>query len=302
MLEAITLRSAVRHPNGEKFATSFADRPEAAVDPAVAGIAAAEIAEAVAMQEAAGHYRHRCLDVGLDQLQWWLEEESAEWAVEEERHLRADYIWQISREARSGAECRVWQQWKAGTGVWKAAATKAKAVNTAGSTEPAVGAMEATAAAASEMEAATAIQAADEVAEDGDWLEVLAAVAMAEATANSRAVAGAVRAENPLFRPMGAEAATRGGAAVADKAAAVVEAAPVGAAVEAAAMAEAVEAAEAMRVQAAIEAVVWGTVETAVRAARGPEIVIEEQSEQGCGGDTDEGAQEMARGRSGGNG
>ena len=46
--------------------------------------------------------------------------------------------------------------------------------------------------------------------------------------------------------------------------------------------------------QAAVEAVVWDTVETAVRAARRPEIVIEEQSEQGCGGDTDEGAQEMA--------
>ena len=60
---------------------------EAAVDPAVAGIAAAEIAEAVAMQEAAEHYRHRCLDVGLDRLRWWLEEESAEWAVEEGRHL-----------------------------------------------------------------------------------------------------------------------------------------------------------------------------------------------------------------------
>jgi hypothetical protein len=37
----------------------------------------------------------------------------------------------------------------------------------------------------------------------------------------------------------------------------------IGAAVEAAAMAEAVEAAEAMRVQAAVEAVVWDTVETA---------------------------------------
>jgi hypothetical protein len=90
---------------------------EAAVDPAVAGIAATEIAEAMAMQEAAEHYRHHCLDVGLDQLQWWLEEESAEWVVEEERHLRADYIWQISREARLGAEGRVWQQWKAVTGV-----------------------------------------------------------------------------------------------------------------------------------------------------------------------------------------
>ena len=54
-------------------------------------------------------------------------------------------------------------------------------MNTAGSTEPAVGAVEATAVAASEMEATNAIQAA----EDGDWLEVLAAVAMAEATADS---------------------------------------------------------------------------------------------------------------------
>ena len=100
------------------------------------------------MQGAAEHYRHHCLDVGLDQLQWWLEEE----AVEEEGHLRADYVWQIIREARLGAEGRVWQQWKAVTRVWKAAAAKAAAVNTAGSTEPAVRAVEATAAAASEMD------------------------------------------------------------------------------------------------------------------------------------------------------
>ena len=55
-----------------------------------------EIAEAVAMQEAAEHYSHRCLDVGLEQLQWWLEEET----IEAEGHLRADYVWQIIREAR----------------------------------------------------------------------------------------------------------------------------------------------------------------------------------------------------------
>ena len=95
------------------------------------------------------------------------------------------------------------------------------------------------------MEAAATIQAADEAAEAGDWLEVLAAVAMAEATADSRSIARDVRKENPLFQPMGAEAATREGAAVADKAAAVVEAAGGGAAkaaavVEAATMVEAV--------------------------------------------------------------
>ena len=51
----------------------------------------------------------------------------------------------------------------------------------------------------------------------------------------------------------------------------------VGTAVEAAAMAETVEAAEAMGMEAAVEAVVWDTVET---AARRPEIAIEEQPEQ----------------------
>ena len=45
---------------------------EATVDPVVAGIAATGIAEAVAMQETAERYRHHCLGVGLDQLQWWL--------------------------------------------------------------------------------------------------------------------------------------------------------------------------------------------------------------------------------------
>ena len=44
------------------------------------------------MQEAAEYYKHRCLDVGLDQLQWWLEEEAAEWAEDEARHMKADYI------------------------------------------------------------------------------------------------------------------------------------------------------------------------------------------------------------------
>ena len=47
-------------------------------------------------------------------------------------------------------------------------------------------------------------------------------MAMAEATADSRAVAGAMRAENLLFQPMGAEATTREGAAVADKATSMV--------------------------------------------------------------------------------
>ena len=55
--------------------------------------------------------------------------------------------------------------------------------------------------------------------EDAIWMEVLAAVAMAEKAADNRARAGAVRAENPLSQQMGsgAEATTRGGAAVADK-------------------------------------------------------------------------------------
>ena len=157
----------------------------------------------------------------------------------------------------------MWQQWKAVTSVWKAAAAKAAAMNTAGSTEPAVGAVEATAA-ASEMEAATTIQAADEAAEDGDWLEVLAAVAMAEATADSRSVAGAVRAENPLFQPMGAEAATREGAAVAKKAATVVEAATE---LEGAAKAAAVVDAATM-VEAVATAMVLGEVSAATMAVR----------------------------------
>ena len=45
----------------------------------------------------------------------------------------------------------------------------------------------------------------------------------------------------------------------------VVEAAMVGTTIEATAMAEAVEAAEAMRMEAAMEAVVWDTAETAAR-------------------------------------
>ena len=108
---------------GSRGTTEYSAK-EAAVDPAVAGIAATEFAEAVAMQEAAEHYRHRCLDVGLDQLlQWWLEMEAAEWAQEEARHTNAE----CSEGVRLGDEGRVWQQWKAVTGVWKAAATKAAA-------------------------------------------------------------------------------------------------------------------------------------------------------------------------------
>ena len=66
-----------------------ASAEEAAVDLATAGLAAVETPEAVAMQEATEYYRHRCLDVGLDQLQWWLEGEAAEWAEEEARHLKS---------------------------------------------------------------------------------------------------------------------------------------------------------------------------------------------------------------------
>ena len=224
----------------------------------------------------------------MDQLQWWLEEESAEWVVEEERHLRADYIWQISREARLGDEGRVWQQWKAVTGVWKAAAAKAAAVNTAGSTGPAVEAAEATATATNEMEAAATIQAGDKTAEDEDWLEVLAAVAMAEATADSKAVAGYVRKDNPLSQPMGAKAATREGSAVADKATGVVETAA-----EVAASTTGESAANTTKVaaRATMEAVVWDIVEAAARAcaARRPEIEVEEQP-----GQKSEGVQHMA--------
>ena len=54
------------------------------------------------------------------------------------------------------------------------------------------------------------------------------------------------------------------------------EAAMVGAAVEATAMAEAVEAAKAMGMEATVESVVWGTVDTAAKRAKRPEIVIEE--------------------------
>ena len=85
------------------------------------------------MEEAAAYYRNRCLDLGLDRLQWWLEEKAAEEAAEETRHMRAAYIWECSREARFEAERRVWQQWKAVTTIWeereemKAAASEAAA-------------------------------------------------------------------------------------------------------------------------------------------------------------------------------
>ena len=65
------------------------------------------------------------------------------------------------------------------------------------------------------------------------------------------------------------EGQARGGAKV-------VRAAMVGAAVEEATMAEAVEAAKAMGMEATVESVVWGTVETAAKRAKRPEIVIEE--------------------------
>ena len=83
------------------------------------------------MEEATTYYKHRCLDLGLDKLQWWLGEEAAE----ANREMRADEIWQCSREARFGAERRVWQQWGAVTAIWAdkaAAATKATTVETAG--------------------------------------------------------------------------------------------------------------------------------------------------------------------------
>ena len=41
-------------------------------------------------------------------------------------------------------------------------------------------------------------QHADEVAEDADWMEVMAAAAMAEKATTNRAVAGGVKAENPF--------------------------------------------------------------------------------------------------------
>ena len=54
----------------EGIAAEALDSTEkAAVDPAVAGIAATATAEAVAMEEAAEHYRQRSMDVALDQLQ-----------------------------------------------------------------------------------------------------------------------------------------------------------------------------------------------------------------------------------------
>ena len=72
----------------------------------------------------------------------------------------------------------------------------------------------------------------------------------------------------------------------------VVGAAMVEAALEVAAMAEAAAVVDAAEMAEAAEmAVVWDTAGT---AARRSEIVIEEQPEQGCGGDTDGGAQEMA--------
>ena len=267
---------------------------EAAVDPAPAGIAAAELAEVVTMEEAAAHWRERSLSVALEQMCWWLGEEAAEWAAEANREMRADHIWQCSREARFGAERRVWQQWGAVTAIWAdkaaAAAAKAKAtaVETAGTPEPAVDAVEAAAAEKATTEVAKAAAAAAETTavEDNSWTCFMAA---------------AEEAEEEYWQQQAADQDVQQWVSQVEEQAAageaqVVGAAMIGAAVEAAcaAVAEAVEAAEAMRVQAAVEAVVWDTVETAVRAARGPKIVIEEKSEQGCGGDTDEGAQEMA--------
>ena len=76
----------------QKYTKPTESAEEAAVDPAEAGIAAADTAEAVAMEKAAERYRQRSVDVALGQLQWWTEEEAAEWAEEEARHMRADYI------------------------------------------------------------------------------------------------------------------------------------------------------------------------------------------------------------------
>ena len=44
------------------------------MDPTEVGVAAADTAEAVAMEKAAEHYRERSLDVALEQLSWWTEE------------------------------------------------------------------------------------------------------------------------------------------------------------------------------------------------------------------------------------
>ena len=146
VVESAELESGEEKEEGSKGVAAAS----AAVGLATAGLAAVEAAEAVAMQEATEYYRHRCLDVGLGQLQWWLEGEAAEWAEGGARHMQAGPIWQCSRQARLGAEGRVWQQWSTVTAVWKAAAARAAAVNTVGTTEPTVGAVGATAAAATQ--------------------------------------------------------------------------------------------------------------------------------------------------------
>ena len=238
---------------------------EAAVDPAPAGIAAAELAEVVTMEEAAAHWRERSLSVALEQMCWWLGEEAAEWAAEANREMRADHIWQCSREARFGAERRVWQQWGAVTAIWAdkaaAAAAKATAVETAGTPEPAVDAVEAAAAAATEKATTEVAKAAAETtaAEGNSWTCFMAA------TEEAKEEYWQQQAADQDVQQWVSQVEEQAAAGESE----VVGAAMIGAAVEAAAMAEAVEAAEATRVQAAVEAVVWDTVETAVRATEG---------------------------------
>jgi len=69
--ESDELESGEEQEKGSKEVTA-ASAEEAAVDPATAGLAAMEKAEAVAMEKAAKHYKlkERSLDVALDQLQW----------------------------------------------------------------------------------------------------------------------------------------------------------------------------------------------------------------------------------------
>ena len=87
--------------------------------PAVAGVATTGAAKAVATSwgGAPDYYIHRCLGVGLGQLQCGSREGAAKWAQGEARHMGAGYIWGCSRGARLGGEGGVWQQQR-----WGAAA------------------------------------------------------------------------------------------------------------------------------------------------------------------------------------
>ena len=81
MLELLLRRRPRRHDHiaeNQIWTEPTESAEEAAMDLAGAGIAATDTAEAVTMEKAVEHYRERSLDVALEQLSWWAEEEAAE--------------------------------------------------------------------------------------------------------------------------------------------------------------------------------------------------------------------------------